>query len=100
MPGRCHCNPLKYNLVELYAFFTGLLRKPAGFSEYLFIDGWDDLEVGIIQRSIDQWRIHMKRLVLLAVFTLCLVLPLTTLVVPAVHADSTTVIKDTETNNN
>ena len=42
----------------------------------------------------------MKRLFLLAVLTLCLALPLATLMVPAVHADSTTVIKDTETNNN
>ena len=40
----------------------------------------------------------MKRLILLAVMTLCLALPLATLVVPAAHADSTTVIKDTETN--
>ena len=42
----------------------------------------------------------MKRLILFAVLALCFALPLTTLVVPAVHADSTTVIKDTETNNN
>ncbi len=41
----------------------------------------------------------MKRLILLAVMALCLALPLATLVVPAVHADTTTVIKDTETNN-
>ena len=40
----------------------------------------------------------MKRLILLAVMTLCFALPMATLVVPAAHADSTTVIKDTETN--
>src|SRR5258705_1409218 len=53
----------------------------------------------IRDRKINR-RIQMKRLILLAVMTLCLALPLATLVVPAVHADSTTVIKDTETNNN
>jgi hypothetical protein len=42
----------------------------------------------------------MKRLIFLAVMTLCLALPVATLVVPAAHADSTTVIKNTETNNN
>jgi len=41
----------------------------------------------------------MKRVILLVVMSLCLALPLATLFVPAVHADSTTVIKDTETNN-
>jgi hypothetical protein len=41
----------------------------------------------------------MKRLVLLAVMTLCLALPVATMFAPAVHADSTTVVKDTETNN-
>ena len=41
----------------------------------------------------------MKRLIFLAVMTLCLALPMATLIAPAVHADSTTVIKDTETNN-
>ena len=40
----------------------------------------------------------MKRLVLLMACTLCLALPLATLIVPAAHADSTTVIRDTETN--
>jgi hypothetical protein len=41
----------------------------------------------------------MKRFILLVVMSLCLALPVATLFVPAVHADSTTVIKDTETNN-
>lgn len=40
----------------------------------------------------------MKRLILLVVMSLCLALPVATLFVPAAHADSTTVIKDTETN--
>jgi hypothetical protein len=38
----------------------------------------------------------MKRLVFLVICSLCLALPLVTLVVPSVHADSTTVIKDTQ----
>ena len=41
----------------------------------------------------------MKRVILLVVMSLCLALPMATLFAPAVHADSTTVIKNTETNN-